>query len=89
MGSNLKEYVDIDQLNIWKAKLSGINNTCIGYLNDFEKKALELQSVWGGVAAGCFDENFQKQLNTAKEHHDELTDVNEFIETLAETVLNQ
>ena len=89
MSSNLKEYVDIDQLNIWKTKLSGINNTCIGYLNDFEKKALELQSVWGGEAASGFDENFQRQLNTAKEHHDELTDVSEFINTLSETVLNQ
>ena len=89
MASNITEYVDLDALAIWKERLNGINTNCIEYLDSFEKLCLELSSVWSGDAANGFDENFKDQLANARDHHSELTDVNKFIETVSETVLNQ
>ncbi len=89
MGNNITEYVDLDALVIWKERLNGINTTCLDYLDSFEKLCLELSTVWSGNAATGFDENFKKQLDTAKNHHNELTDVNQFIQTVSETVINQ
>ena len=89
MSNNIQEYVDLDALAIWEQKLTSINSFCLGYLNEFENLSLELSSVWSGNAASSFDENFKKQLETAKIHHNELTDVNKFIETLAAIVKNE
>lgn len=87
--ANISEYVDLDALAIWKKNLNDINTSCLDYLDSFETKCLELKSVWSGNAATGFDENFNEQLLSAREHHNDLTDVNEFIKELAEIVSNQ
>ena len=87
--SNVVEYVDLDALAIWKEKLAVINEACLEYLDSFEKTSLELGAVWAGNAATGFDENFKKLISDARNHHNELKDVNQFIQTVAETVKSQ
>ncbi len=89
MSNNITEFVDIDMLEVWKVKLSDINTSCLSYLDDFEKLALELNGVWSGNAATGFDAEFNKELKTAREHHTELKDVHQFLATIAETVIDQ
>jgi len=88
-NNNLEEYLDLDELAIWESFLTETNNDCLTILNSFETKALELQSVWSGNAANSFDDNFSTQLKQAKEHHNELTDVNKFLNKVAETLREQ
>ena len=87
--NNLEEYVDLDQLAIWKTTLEEYNSQCLSYIDSFIKLSLRLQAVWSGNAASGFDENFQKQIDTAKEHHNELKDVTTFLNTFAEMMKNE
>lgn len=87
--ANLEEYVDLDQLAIWKTTLEQYNVECLDYITEFIELSLQLKAVWSGVAASGFDENFQKQIDTAKDHHSELKDVTQFLSTFAETVKNE
>ncbi len=87
--NNLEEYVDLDQLEVWKSILENYNEQCLNYLDEFVRLSLELQTIWTGEAASGFDENFSSQLKQAQEHHTELKDVTEFLRTFAETLKNE
>ena len=86
---NIEEYVDLEQLEIWKKFLEEYNSQCLQLIDSFVQLSLKLQGIWTGDAASHFDENFQKQLNTAKNHHNELRDVTSFLSTFAEMMKNE
>ena len=82
--NNIKEYVDLDALNNWESKLKEINEECMNYLEEFERKGLELKAIWSGKAASFFDMNFIEKLKEAENTHNDLTSLSTMLSVIAE-----
>ena len=89
MDKNITEYVDLDSMELWKKDIESINTSCLDCIAKCREIEEQLTSEWIGRVAADFFMDLDNQLKTALERHKELTNVNQFITTVSETVKNQ
>ncbi len=79
-------YVETTALEGWSSKMATINEAAINSLDTFISKANELESSFEGVSASAFLNSTSSFINTAKEGHNKMINVRNFLIEVIDTM---
>ena len=82
-------YADIASLNNWKIQMKKINDAALDTLDSFTSTVEELKCSWCGNSAESFLNSSTKMLNQAKSYHNDMSNVENFLTKVVNTMENQ
>ncbi len=88
MGKKLV-YVETSALEGWGIKMSSINSNAVTGLNSFISTVGDLENSWVGNSATAFLTNTDKLVNDSLKQHDEMKNIEKFLNVVVETMKNQ
>ena len=89
MKTDNSVYVDIASLNNWKIQMKKINDAALDTLDSFTSTVEELKGSWCGNSAESFLNSSMKMLNQAKSYHNDMSNVENFLKKVVNTMENQ
>ena len=77
-----KAYIETDTLPSWKTQMESLNETCVQCLNKIKNDMKNLNSSYQGDYADKFEENFSNYTNNVINSHNDLADLENFLNTV-------
>ena len=82
-------YVDFAALNEWRVQMDKINGAALDTLDSFISSVEDLKGSWCGNSADSFLNSTKMMLNKAKNYHNDMRSVENFLATVVNTMDNQ
>jgi uncharacterized protein YukE len=82
-------YVDFAALNEWRVQMDKINSAALDTLDSFMSSVEDLKDSWCGNSAESFLNSSMKMLNQAKSYHNDMSNVENFLTKVVNTMENQ
>ena len=77
-----KAYIETDALTSWKGQMESLNETCVQCLNNIKRDMKNLNSSYQGDYADKFEENFGNYTSKVINSHNDLADLENFLNTV-------
>ena len=77
-----KAYIETDTLTSWKTQMESLNETFVQFLNNIKNDMKNLNSSYQGDYADKFEENFSNYTNNVINSHNDLADLENFLNTV-------
>ena len=89
MNFDKSVYVDTSALEAWKLKMNNINTAAISSLNDFVSTANRLNESWQGASSEGASNYKEDLITEALNKHEEMKNVENFLQEVIITMENQ